>query len=356
MPAVPSPTAAFDEIASSLLTFYLNGTRVQLDASTVDPEASLLSFIRSQPGLTGTKLGCGEGGCGACTVVIQSVHPRTGEMQHLAINACLAPLLSVEGKHVSRGSVPFRTVPYPHRHKCSASRGGVLPPRPPPVARLTDRGALPPPQVIPVKEIGSSDNPPPLQERLWKLNGSQCGFCTPGIVMSIYALLRNAAYKGQLTVEDVELEGALDGNLCRCTGYAPIFMAVKSFCGDYLAPAKALNGSSSSNGTTDVPKALSGTAAPNGATNGTTNGTATPALSSGSSSSSSSSSTSPPSTPNGSEGDFVVPFNYDAAGLDKADTTCKSACCGKADGSAEMVSTDGQLFPPCPTFHPCVVR
>ena len=103
MPAVPSPTAAFDEIASSLLTFYLNGTRVQLDASTVDPEASLLSFIRSQPGLTGTKLGCGEGGCGACTVVIQSVHPRTGEMQHLAINACLAPLLSVEGKHVSRG-------------------------------------------------------------------------------------------------------------------------------------------------------------------------------------------------------------------------------------------------------------
>lgn len=142
--------------------------------------------------------------------------------------------------------------------------------------------------------------------------------------MSIYALLRNAAYKGQLTVEDVELEGALDGNLCRCTGYAPIFMAVKSFCGDYLAPAKALNGSSSLNG----------------APSGTRNGTATPALSSGSSSSSSS--TPPPTTPNGSEGDFVVPFNYDAAGLDKADTNCKSACCGKADGSAEMVSTDGE--------------
>lgn len=271
MPAVPSPTAAFDEVASSLLTFYINGTRVQLDASTVDPEASLLSFIRSQPGLTGTKLGCGEGGCGACTVVIQSVHPRTGEMQHLAINACLAPLLSVEGKHV-----------------------------------------------ITVEGIGSSDNPHPLQERLWKLNGSQCGFCTPGIVMSIYALLRNAAYKGQLTVEDVELEGALDGNLCRCTGYAPIFMAVKSFCGDYLAPSKALNGP----------------------LNGTTNGTATPALSSGSSSSSS---TSPPTTPIGSESDSVVPFNYGAAGLDKADTTCKSACCGKADGSAEMVSTDVSL-------------
>ncbi|GAA5990705.1 hypothetical protein JCM10908_003197 [Rhodotorula pacifica] len=267
MPAAPSPTAAFDEVASSHLTFYINGTRVQLDASTVDPEASLLSFIRSQPGLTGTKLGCGEGGCGACTVVIQSVHPRTGEMQHLAINACLAPLLSVEGKHV-----------------------------------------------ITVEGIGSSDNPHPLQERLWKLNGFQCGFCGPGIVMSIYALLRNAAYKGQLTVEDVELEGALDGNLCRCTGYAPIFMAVKSFCGDYLAPK-----SPSSNGS---------------------NGASTPALSSGSSSSSA---TSPPSTPNGSDDEYIVPFNYDAAGLDKADNQCKSACCGKPDGSAEMVSTDVSL-------------
>lgn len=149
--------------------------------------------------------------------------------------------------------------------------------------------------------------------------------------MSIYALLRNAAYKGQLTVEDVELEGALDGNLCRCTGYAPIFMAVKSFCGDYLAPSKALNGP----------------------LNGTTNGTATPALSSGSSSSSS---TSPPTTPIGSESDSVVPFNYGAAGLDKADTTCKSACCGKADGSAEMVSTDGESLSSFPTFRPNFAR
>lgn len=181
-------------------------------------------------------------------------------------------------------------------------------------------------QVITVEGIGSSDNPHPLQERLWKLNGFQCGFCGPGIVMSIYALLRNAAYKGKLTVEDVELEGALDGNLCRCTGYAPIFMAVKTFCGDYLAP-KSLNG---------------GSALPNGANNVTSNGTSTPALSSGSSSSSA---TSPPGTPNGSEGDFVVPFNYEAAGLDKAENTCKSACCGKPDGSADLISTDGK-FPP----------
>ena len=56
----------------------------------------------------------------------------------------------------------------------------------------------------------------------------------PGIVMSIYALLRNAAHRGRLTVEDVELEGALDGNLCRCTGYKPILDAAKTFVGEYM--------------------------------------------------------------------------------------------------------------------------
>lgn len=66
---------------TSTLTFYLNATRIQLDASTIDPDTSLLSFIRSQ-GLTGTKLGCGEGGCGACTVVIQS-RTRSGKIQYV---------------------------------------------------------------------------------------------------------------------------------------------------------------------------------------------------------------------------------------------------------------------------------
>lgn len=56
--------------------------------------------------------------------------------------------------------------------------------------------------------------------------------------MSVYALLREAAYNGKLTVSDVELGGALDSNLCRCTGYFPIFRAVKSFVGDYLAPKR----------------------------------------------------------------------------------------------------------------------
>ncbi|KPV77058.1 uncharacterized protein RHOBADRAFT_34531 [Rhodotorula graminis WP1] len=189
MAAPTSATAAFDSVATSQLTFWLNGTKVVLDASQIDPDTTLLAFLRSQPGLTGTKQGCNEGGCGACTVVLQSIHPRTNEVQHLAINACLAPLVCLEGKHC-----------------------------------------------ITVEGIGNSDNPHPLQERMFKLHGSQCGFCTPGIVMSVYALLRTAAYRGSLDVSDVELNGALDGNLCRCTGYAPIFAAQDTFASTVVQP------------------------------------------------------------------------------------------------------------------------
>ncbi|BGP37400.1 hypothetical protein JCM10450v2_001310 [Rhodotorula kratochvilovae] len=250
MPAAPSPTSGFDA--------------VQLDGSQIDPDTSLLAFLRSQPGLTGTKQGCNEGGCGACTVVLQSIHPRTKEIQHLAINACLAPLVCLEGKHC-----------------------------------------------ITVEGIGNSDNPHPLQERMYKLHGSQCGFCTPGIIMSVYAMLRNAAYKGKLSIDDVELNGALDGNLCRCTGYAPIFQAVKSFVGDYLAPKNDDSRSAS-------PPSLS--------------------------SSSSTASSSPPGTPGGA--DFVVPFNFDAAGLSADETKKEAGCCGNASNCASAISTDVSLPAP----------
>ncbi|GAA5829050.1 hypothetical protein JCM11251_004108 [Rhodosporidiobolus azoricus] len=236
MPALTTLTPDFDSVSSSSLVFWINGTKVQLDGSSIDPDISLLAFIRSQPGLTGTKQGCNEGGCGACTVCIQSIEPLTGRIQHLAINACLAPLVSIEGKHV-----------------------------------------------ITVEALGNSDNPHPLQERMWKLSGSQCGFCTPGIVMSVYTMLREAAYQGKLTVEDVELKGVLDGNLCRCTGYAPIFQAVKSFVGDYLAPKDGAK-------------------------------------------------------PDADE--LVVPFNHAAAGLEEE--SAPSACCGRSDGCAK-ISTDVTL-------------
>ncbi|KAG4440065.1 hypothetical protein IFR05_004458 [Cadophora sp. M221] len=171
----------------SSLDFYLNGTRIAL--KNANPQWTLLDFIRSQHGLKGTKLGCGEGGCGACTVVLQvldSTAEQKGRVKHLAVNACLFPLVGVVGKHV-----------------------------------------------ITVEGIGSLDNPHPLQERMAKLHGSQCGFCTPGIVMSLYALIRNSynpiTDEYHLSASDIELEGHLDGNLCRCTGYKPILEAAKTF-------------------------------------------------------------------------------------------------------------------------------
>ncbi|KKA27007.1 hypothetical protein TD95_000513 [Thielaviopsis punctulata] len=171
---VDKQSLSFNTQFDDTLRFYLNGTRVVLE--DVDPELTLLEYLRGI-GLTGTKLGCGEGGCGACTVVISQYNPTTSKIYHASVNACLAPLVSIDGKHV-----------------------------------------------ITVEGIGNVERPHPAQERIAKLNGSQCGFCTPGIVMSLYALLRN---NDAPTPHDVE--EAFDGNLCRCTGYRPILDAAQTF-------------------------------------------------------------------------------------------------------------------------------
>nr|POE96473.1 xanthine dehydrogenase [Quercus suber] len=181
--------ASVTEDYDDTLRFYLNGTKVVTD--TADPEITLLEYLRGI-GLTGTKLGCAEGGCGACTVVVSQYNPTTKKIYHASVNACLAPLVSVDGKHV-----------------------------------------------ITVEGIGNVKNPHPAQERIAKSNGSQCGFCTPGIVMSLYALLRNNE-----DPSDLEVEEAFDGNLCRCTGYRPILDAAQSFsAAKACALAKASGGS-----------------------------------------------------------------------------------------------------------------
>ncbi|KAI1611767.1 xanthine dehydrogenase [Exophiala viscosa] len=175
-----SLTESYDDT----IRFYLNGTKVELDA--VDPEITLLEYLRGI-GLTGTKLGCAEGGCGACTVVVSQRNPTTGKIYHASVNACLAPLVSVDGKHV-----------------------------------------------VTIEGIGSSKTPHPAQQRIAMASGSQCGFCTPGIVMSLYALLRNNSEEPS----EEEVEEAFDGNLCRCTGYRPILDAAQSFtkkCGKSIA-------------------------------------------------------------------------------------------------------------------------
>jgi xanthine dehydrogenase/oxidase len=175
-PSSKHTLASLTEDYTDTLSFYLNGTPVHLD--TADPDATLLDYLRGI-GLTGTKLGCAEGGCGACTVVVSQYNPTTKQIYHASVNACLAPLVSVDGKHV-----------------------------------------------ITVEGIGDTKSPHPVQERLAKGNGSQCGFCTPGIVMSLYALVRNSGEEGP---GQQEVEEAFDGNLCRCTGYRPILDAAQTF-------------------------------------------------------------------------------------------------------------------------------
>ncbi|KAF9320704.1 hypothetical protein BG003_005155 [Podila horticola] len=168
---------------SNKLHFYLNGTEIILN--NPDPDTTLLQYVRSI-GLTGSKLGCAEGGCGACTVMVSSYDKATQHIRHLNVNACLTPLCSVDGKHV-----------------------------------------------ITIEGLGDHKNPHPVQERIALCYGSQCGFCTPGIAMSLYALLRN-----NTTPTEHEVEESFDGNLCRCTGYRPILDAAKSFAG----PAKKAGG------------------------------------------------------------------------------------------------------------------
>ncbi|CAD6923331.1 unnamed protein product [Tilletia controversa] len=184
------------------LTFVLNRHRIVLDPRTLPPDfdwdVTLLEFLRSRGiGLTGTKLGCAEGGCGACTVVqgkviFPSAEPvneeqRRLEYEYRAVNACLLPLVAAHDSHI-----------------------------------------------VTVEGIGTPEAPHPIQSRLAFLFGSQCGFCTPGIVMSLYATIRTtharALARGQQTVlTEAMIEKSLDGNLCRCTGYRPILDAAKTF-------------------------------------------------------------------------------------------------------------------------------
>ncbi|KAI5125185.1 xanthine dehydrogenase/oxidase isoform X1 [Manis pentadactyla] len=161
------------------LVFFVNGRKVV--EKNADPETTLLAYLRRKLGLSGTKLGCGEGGCGACTVMLSKYDRLQNKIVHFSANACLAPICSLH--HVA---------------------------------------------VTTVEGIGSTKSRlHPVQERIAKSHGSQCGFCTPGIVMSMYTLLRN---QPEPTVEDIE--DNFQGNLCRCTGYRPILQGFRTFARD----------------------------------------------------------------------------------------------------------------------------
>jgi xanthine dehydrogenase small subunit len=147
------------------ITFLLNGERVELE--DVRPTATLLDWLRDARGLTGTKEGCNEGDCGACTVMVSDADGAR------ALNSCILFLPQLNGKAV-------RTV------EGAAGPDGEL---------------------------------HPAQSAMIDLHGSQCGFCTPGFIMSMVASHANGA-----TDHDTQLAG----NLCRCTGYVPIIRAAEA--------------------------------------------------------------------------------------------------------------------------------
>ena len=143
-------------------SFVLNHKPVCVD---VNPSMRLLDVIRNEFKLTGTKEGCGEGACGACSVIVDG----------LVYDSCLTPIINVIDK-----------------------------------------------EVMTIEGIRESKEYQRIADGFASMGGSQCGFCTPGMIISAYALLMKNPHP-----TDEEIKEALSGNLCRCTGYQAIVNSVK---------------------------------------------------------------------------------------------------------------------------------
>ena len=156
-----------------MIEFLLNGRIEKVDQ--FDPNLSILEWLRTKMRLTGTKEGCASGDCGACTV-ITGITDQTGNTRYDAINSCITLLGSLHGK-----------------------------------------------ELITIEAFQQEPHHP-VQKGMMDNHGAQCGFCTPGIVMSLAALHAN---RKDATVSNHQILEALSGNLCRCTGYRPIIEAGK---------------------------------------------------------------------------------------------------------------------------------
>ncbi|PST21567.1 xanthine dehydrogenase small subunit [Rhizobium sp. JAB6] len=158
----------------SELRFILNGDDVAL--KDIAPDQSLLDWLRLSRSLKGTKEGCAEGDCGACSVLVGRLTPA-GELVYEGVNSCIRFLGSLDGCHV-----------------------------------------------VTVEHLAASDGRlHPVQQAMVDFHGSQCGFCTPGFVMSLYGLWMQTP-----NPTDQQIETTLQGNLCRCTGYEPILRAARA--------------------------------------------------------------------------------------------------------------------------------
>ncbi len=155
------------------IRFLLNGQ--QVDLRDVAPDETLLDFLRLRRSLRGTKEGCAEGDCGACTVLVGRL--TAAGLVYEGVNACIRFLGSLDATHV-----------------------------------------------VTVEHLKGTDGRlHPVQQAMVDFHGSQCGFCTPGFVMSLYALWMETP-----APSDQRIEKALQGNLCRCTGYEPIVKAARA--------------------------------------------------------------------------------------------------------------------------------
>ena len=158
--------------SKNTIRFILDGELVEIEH--IDPTRTVLQYLREDLGRVGSKEGCAEGDCGACTVVIgEAVDQR---IRFRAVNACIQFLPTLDGK-----------------------------------------------MLFTVESLRSADGQlHPVQQSMVDYHGSQCGFCTPGFIMSMFALYKNDSDPSRETIDD-----ALSGNLCRCTGYRPIIEATR---------------------------------------------------------------------------------------------------------------------------------
>ena len=140
-----------------------------------DPNETILNYVRLNLKKTGTKEGCAEGGCGACTIVLGEI--KNNNIIYKSINSCITFLPALNGK-----------------------------------------------QLILIENLSLENGKlHPVQNAMVNFHGSQCGFCTPGFVMSMFAMFKN-----NKTINNELINDSLSGNLCRCTGYRPIIDAAKS--------------------------------------------------------------------------------------------------------------------------------
>ncbi|MGB5630292.1 MAG: xanthine dehydrogenase small subunit [Woeseiaceae bacterium] len=162
-------------MSASHIRFILNGDVVETEV--VDPTRTVLQFLREDLAQKGTKEGCAEGDCGACTIVVVEIDRSGSDVELKTVNACIQFLPTIDGKEL-----------------------------------ITVEGLR-----------GRDSNLHPVQQAMVDNHGSQCGFCTPGFVMSLFALYRSNPEPSRQEIDD-----ALAGNLCRCTGYRSIVAAAQS--------------------------------------------------------------------------------------------------------------------------------